>query len=184
MCGFPPDGNSIKYKYTDWVASVRKDVECFFGILKMRFRWLKCPMRLQKKIDIDNAVVVCCMLNNLILSHDGLDTLWESDVNWKTLNPNGNEDDDDEDLEDDVFYHPSEEEAFVPLYFDDSSPQGSTESDNFRRFRFLLAKHLDYTYKLGKLQWPLTRKAIKNRYNEIPRRHFPRARDLFTDIEL
>jgi hypothetical protein len=44
MCGFPPSGNRIKYKFSDWIASVRKDVECFFGILKGRWRYAVASM--------------------------------------------------------------------------------------------------------------------------------------------
>jgi hypothetical protein len=42
------------------------DLECFFGILKLRFR---------------------CIFHNMILSHEELDTRWEDSVNWSTLNP-------------------------------------------------------------------------------------------------
>lgn len=35
--------NPVRYKFHDWIAIVRKDVECFFGILKQRFRYLKNP---------------------------------------------------------------------------------------------------------------------------------------------
>ena len=64
-------------KFTDWVASVRKDVECFFGILKQRFRYLKNPIGLHKKEDVDNVVKTCVLLHNMILKFDGLDKLWE-----------------------------------------------------------------------------------------------------------
>ena len=37
------------------------------------------------------------MLNNMILRHDGLNTLWESNVNWVKCNDNGNREDIDED---------------------------------------------------------------------------------------
>jgi hypothetical protein len=117
------------------------------------------------------------MLNNFILRHDGLDKLWESDVNWKTLNPNGNEDEDDVEEDDDILIH-ADEEYFIPTYHDYFVPQGSSESDKFRSFRLLLSKHLHFTYNAGKLQWPLTRSAIKKRYNNLPRLHFPNATDL------
>ena len=43
ICGFPYSTDPFQYKFTDWVASVRKDVECFFGILKIRFQYFKRP---------------------------------------------------------------------------------------------------------------------------------------------
>jgi hypothetical protein len=71
----------------DWIASVRKDVECFFGILKGRWRYFKTPSTTQTHGSVDYAMRVACIINNIILRHDGLDRLWELDVNWETLNP-------------------------------------------------------------------------------------------------
>jgi hypothetical protein len=68
-----------KFKFSDWIGSVRKDVECFFGILKNRFRFLKNPITLQDQSDVDNAFLTCCIINNMILAEDGLDKLWEND---------------------------------------------------------------------------------------------------------
>jgi hypothetical protein len=31
MTGFAPSSDSIRYRFTDWIASVTKDVECTFG---------------------------------------------------------------------------------------------------------------------------------------------------------
>ena len=57
IAGYQPSLDSVRHKCTDWLASVRKDVECSFGILKCRFRWFKCPLKLHHKVDIDNAFV-------------------------------------------------------------------------------------------------------------------------------
>ena len=46
QCGYKHTGDFIKAKYSDQLASVRKDVECAFGILKKRFRILKIPLQL------------------------------------------------------------------------------------------------------------------------------------------
>jgi hypothetical protein len=38
ICGYPgSECHRTKYKFSDWIGSVRKDVECFFGILKNSF---------------------------------------------------------------------------------------------------------------------------------------------------
>ena len=88
ICGYPgTESFRTKYKFTDWIGSVRKDVECFFGILKARFRFLKNPITLQNRDDVDNVFYTCCIINNMILSYDGLDSLWEDAVNWSNLNP-------------------------------------------------------------------------------------------------
>ncbi|KAL3758310.1 hypothetical protein ACHAWU_004275 [Discostella pseudostelligera] len=47
----PPFSNSSRYdeiRWSEWLESMRKDVECTFGILKGRFRILKTGIRLHK----------------------------------------------------------------------------------------------------------------------------------------
>ncbi|CAN0213958.1 unnamed protein product, partial [Pylaiella littoralis] len=63
------------------LESVRKDVECFFGILKMRFRILKLAMTYQKQERLDYVFFTCCILHNMLHTHDGMGGL-EEDVNW------------------------------------------------------------------------------------------------------
>lgn len=72
--------------WSKWVESVRKDVECCFGILKGRFRCLKLPIYYQSKDVIDNIFFTCCILHNILLNVDGYDSRWEENVNWKGMN--------------------------------------------------------------------------------------------------
>ena len=55
------------------LESVCKDIEgVLFGILKKkRFRFLKNFKNLHQQSDVDNAMVTCCMLHNMMLEHDG-----------------------------------------------------------------------------------------------------------------
>lgn len=69
--------------WSKWVESVRKDVECCFGILKGRFRCLKLPIYYQSKPAIDNMFFTCCILHNILLNVDGYDVKWEQNVNWE-----------------------------------------------------------------------------------------------------
>ena len=87
-----------EYRFTDWLASVRKDVECFYGRLKQRFRFFINPITLRDPNDITNAFFTACIINNMIIDYDGLTSIWELGVNWKTLDPMGN--DEDEEVED------------------------------------------------------------------------------------
>ena len=70
----------VKYKFSDWIARVCKDIECFFGILKKRFRWFKVPSLLREIDDIKDVFKTACIIHNMILSYDGLDRLWENDA--------------------------------------------------------------------------------------------------------
>ena len=68
--------------WSKWVESVRKDVECVFGILKGRFRCLKLPIYHHDNAVIDNMFFTCCILHNMLLTEDGYDRRWENGVNW------------------------------------------------------------------------------------------------------
>lgn len=193
MTGFGPSSDPIKYKFTDWLASVRKDVECCFGILKNRFRFLKNVVTLQKREDVENSFVTCCIIHNLILQFDGLDILWESDINWKIVHPvDVNQEDEDENQSEVelMFQDPSydvtihNEDNFVPLFVHDLLEIGdiriyNQESISFTTLQLLLANNLQYMYRLGKLRWPKVRDDIveandcNNNHNHLPRIAFP-----------
>lgn len=53
------------------LESVRKDIEGVFGILKIRFKFLKHFNSMHKQRDIDAAFVTCCMFHNMMLRIDG-----------------------------------------------------------------------------------------------------------------
>lgn len=80
-----PLKHTSKLGHTLWscqLESVRKDIECTFGILKVRFRVLQHPLPYMAKdwntyrSKIDNIVWSCCILHNMLLKHDGLEFLW------------------------------------------------------------------------------------------------------------
>lgn len=60
----------LQSEYSKRLASVRKDVECTFGILKGRFRILKTPCLFHDKANVDNMFRTCCMLHNILLEDD------------------------------------------------------------------------------------------------------------------
>jgi hypothetical protein len=186
MSAYPYDSDPIKYKFTDWTASVRKDVECFFGILKARFRYFKNPICLHSQKDIDNAFVTACIIHNMILDYDGLNMLWEADVNWKNVDPREDRDADMVDLPAEI-YAPIVNSAHAPVYVHDIIPaaqqrsyHGAGGKGDKEYLRGLLASHLHLMYKSGSLRWPKTRRdCVDNSVtNEVPRQDFPGAGDL------
>jgi hypothetical protein len=76
--------------WSSHVESLRKDVECTFGILKKRFMILKHAVRLHNIEDLEHVFRSCCILHNILLEHDGRDD-WEEDGS------DGGRDDDSED---------------------------------------------------------------------------------------
>jgi hypothetical protein len=64
------------------MESVRKDVECAFGVLKGRFRCLKLPIQLHDKETIDDMFFTCVGLHNMLHLWDGRGE-WEKGMSWE-----------------------------------------------------------------------------------------------------
>jgi hypothetical protein len=72
----PPLSRSLvakEIRWSQWLESMRKDVECTFGILKGRWRILKAGIRLHGVEKVGNIWHTCCALHNMLLEVDGLD---------------------------------------------------------------------------------------------------------------
>jgi hypothetical protein len=67
-------------RWSRWAESMRKDVECVFGILKGRWRILKTGIRLHGLKVVDDIWFTCCALHNMLLHVDGLNTRWLAGV--------------------------------------------------------------------------------------------------------
>jgi hypothetical protein len=73
----PPLKNSMnrgEIRLSQWLESLRKDVECTFGILKGRWIVLKTGIRMHITEVADNIWLTCCALHNMLLDVDGLST--------------------------------------------------------------------------------------------------------------
>ncbi len=101
MCGLKHTSSKWHTLWSIQLESVRKDVECTFGILKCRFQVLAnyfpyvrfvffiCTLFFiahfiaqygkdwnEYREKIDSVMWTCCILHNLLLRHDGLEFLW------------------------------------------------------------------------------------------------------------
>lgn len=63
-------------RWSKWLESMRKDVECTFGILKGRWRILQTGVRLHGVEAADAIWLTCCALHNMLLHVDGLSERW------------------------------------------------------------------------------------------------------------
>ena len=152
---------SIIY-WSEWLESLRKDVECLFGILKSRWRILRNPVSFHTLTDIENIMFCCCILHNLLISADGIDSAWEDDVAWDTLDP-------DSDLDgDDIVVPPIESDVIINLnvavplqlvlYNSDVS---STAMRFYLRKKDILVNHFLAWYNRGLLCWPKNMGVVK-----------------------
>ena len=79
----PPSKGSefrTEIRFSEWLESMRKDVECCFGILKGRWRILRYGIRLWGTTNCDNIWLTCCALHNMLLEVDGLAKKWDQGV--------------------------------------------------------------------------------------------------------
>ena len=69
-CTVPPFGvtnNVDEIRWSKWLESMRKDVECTFGILKGRWRILKARVQIHGVDSVHYIWFTCCALHNLYL---------------------------------------------------------------------------------------------------------------------
>ena len=62
-------------------------IECDFGILKFRFRILRMPIEFKYASTIESVFLRCCILHNILLVHDGLDSKYNDELFWSHHNP-------------------------------------------------------------------------------------------------
>jgi hypothetical protein len=70
----------LEIRFSSWLESMRKDVECTFGILKGRWRILKTGIRLSGVECADKIFLTCCALHNWLLEIDGLASSWNNGI--------------------------------------------------------------------------------------------------------
>ena len=69
-----------KTRWSRWVESMRKDVECTFGILKGRWRILKTGVHVYGVDKVDEIWLTCCALHNWLLDIDRISGQWNDGV--------------------------------------------------------------------------------------------------------
>ena len=72
MAASKDDADEVYVAWRSKWESVRKDIECFFGRMKKRFRILKMAIELHKKHQVDNVFLTCVTLMNMLHLYDGL----------------------------------------------------------------------------------------------------------------
>ena len=82
ICGAKHTSDPDLKAFSGLCESVRKDIECVFGILKKKFRILNVPQLEHDPSKIDRLVHVCSILHNMVLHHKGLDAIGEEEHHW------------------------------------------------------------------------------------------------------
>ena len=159
-CTIPPVKEPGTYeclRFSEWLESMRKDVECTFGILKGRFSLLKTGLRVKSVDDCDKIWLTCCALHNRLLFIDGLNEGWNNGVRS------------DYEVENNTSFATSRLNRSMREYevshdgYDLSSVNWDDYTVNGRRivhkipfdlFRKLLINHFDIRFKQKSIVWP------------------------------
>ena len=70
--------NRVELCFSEWLESIRKNVECTFGILKQRWRIFKTGIRIHSIESAENFKT-CCALHKFLLDADGMDVPWDGE---------------------------------------------------------------------------------------------------------
>ena len=183
ICPFKESTIITELRWSRWAESMRKDVECTFGIMKGRWRILKTGVRMHGLEIVDDIWFTCCAFHNMLLNCDGLDRMWkkgvvspfEGELGWHAPG-------DTEIYCDPIIFQRfrSGQQGFNPRKYDcsilGSEPEGNrtipdqrvddNEEDNQvqeakclytlsnNKFRNILVTHFNKLWELGKLIWP------------------------------
>ena len=77
MPPFKVTNKHTEIRWSKWIESMRKDVECSFGILKGRWQILKTGVSVQGVETVDKVWLTCCAFHIWLLDIDGLDKDWD-----------------------------------------------------------------------------------------------------------
>jgi hypothetical protein len=67
---------------SEWVESCRKDVECFFALVKCQWRLLRNKVEYHGAIIIQHCLHTACILHNMLLAYKEYDT-----YQWDAVDP-------------------------------------------------------------------------------------------------
>lgn len=188
-------------RWSKWVESMRKDVECTFGILKGRWRIVKTGVRVHGIGAVDRIWMTCCALHNWLLDVDGNSNEWSGGTSinqW--MGELGDIDLEHDELESPTVFSRLADNLNMRNYDtsgmgpgldvvqsqldtemeDNDMPDTVALADDEVRvvrdlplayFRKKLVEHFDIMYESGELVWPRSR-ATRRRTRRQGRRSF------------
>lgn len=101
QCPYKYTSDEDRTRWSEFAESIRKDIECAFGILKKRFQFLKSAIVWHSKEDIDQAVYACVVLHNMLHEFDKIGERWEAAADKANRNASADNDNDTGDDDDD-----------------------------------------------------------------------------------
>jgi hypothetical protein len=155
--------SSDDVRWAEFLESIRKDVECLFGILKNRFRFLWGYNESRSHVTIENAFKTCCILHNMILDfdrgyHEAMKA-WEN-VDWSSIDPDVvTEEEIEAAVQEAISDNTIDVLPFLPTPPPAANGQDlwiispSSKNDHFLLKELLIAS-FNYQLKIGQVYWP------------------------------
>jgi hypothetical protein len=152
---FSPDEHVSRW--SRWVESTRKNVECFFGRLKMRFKCLLNPIWISNDNQIDDLFISCTILHNMLLTWDGKDIMYENPITWHAVNGiQLNDDEPETDIFDRIqrriLVH-TDMSTMLSGSNEDIHDNNEVEDPTFESQRDALIEHFNYHWEKKEIIW-------------------------------
>ena len=151
-----PDHHTTEHDevmFAEWLESMRKDIECIFGILKGRFCILKNAIRLKYEDDIEALFRTCAVLHNILLQFDGF-----LNPDWLVVDPNIEEPEEDPEATQpmeqiqDIRDQPLLDATYQPTQHEPDDQIIEWNQDMFFELRAALVKNLAYQFRTGRVE--------------------------------
>ena len=94
QCGLKHSSDEDYVLWRRKMESVRKDIECYFGRLKQRFKVLRTPNLLKNKIKINNMMFSIVAVQNMLLDYKiAAEEMrsWSVQLKWQSCDPQNQE---------------------------------------------------------------------------------------------
>ena len=94
QCGLKTSSDDDYVLWRRKMESVRKDIECYFGRLKQRFKVLRIPNQLTSKNQIDNMMFTIVAIQNMMLDYKvAAEEIrsWTVQHKWQYCDPRGDQ---------------------------------------------------------------------------------------------
>ena len=94
QCGLKHSSDEDYVLWRQKMESVRKDIECYFGRLKQRFKVLRTPNLLRDKLKIDNMMFSIVAIQNMLLDYKVATEemrSWSVQFKWQICDPQNQE---------------------------------------------------------------------------------------------
>jgi len=145
--------------WSEWLESVRKDVECAIGAIKTRFRFLWFMIFYHDYETIEHAFKTSCIIHNMLLIHDGNDlSQWGLKDKWLIEDINSDSEGEHVEVEDAneeiIDLEENERKEVLSTVHIENLPVRRYRMQDYMSLKHHLIDSFHIQYSFGLLTWP------------------------------